>query len=59
MEPGYAWPPQLMQGCTAREIRGFAASARAENLTSPVGATQQVGTGRPPAGCAATTSRRT
>ncbi|MEV7584860.1 haloacid dehalogenase-like hydrolase [Streptomyces erythrochromogenes] len=46
MEPGYAWLPQLMQGWTAREIRGFAAAARTENLTAPVGATQQVGTGR-------------
>ncbi|THA80636.1 haloacid dehalogenase-like hydrolase [Streptomyces sp. A0592] len=46
MEPGYAWLPQLMQGWTAREIRGFAAAARTENLAAPVGATQQVGTGR-------------
>ncbi|MEV7174983.1 haloacid dehalogenase-like hydrolase [Streptomyces sp. NPDC093224] len=46
MEPAYAWLPQLMQGWTAREIRGFAAAARAENLAAPVGATQQVGTGR-------------
>ncbi|WP_405446582.1 haloacid dehalogenase-like hydrolase [Streptomyces erythrochromogenes] len=46
MEPGYAWLPQLMQGWTARQIRGFAAAARTENLAAPVGATQQVGTGR-------------
>ncbi|MEV6678244.1 haloacid dehalogenase-like hydrolase [Streptomyces erythrochromogenes] len=45
MEPGYAWLPQLMQGWTAREIRGFAAAARTENLAAPVGATQRVGTG--------------
>ncbi|WKV74952.1 haloacid dehalogenase-like hydrolase [Streptomyces sp. PCS3-D2] len=45
MEPGYAWLPQLMQGWTAHEIRGFAAAARTENLDAPVGATQQVGTG--------------
>ncbi|MFJ9551608.1 haloacid dehalogenase-like hydrolase [Streptomyces erythrochromogenes] len=46
MEPAYAWLPQLMQGWTARQIRGFAAAARTENLAAPVGATQQVGTGR-------------
>ncbi|MFD3552371.1 hypothetical protein ACFWWA_09735 [Streptomyces goshikiensis] len=45
-EPGYAWLPQLTQGWTAREIRGFAAAARAENLAAPVGATQQVGSGK-------------
>ncbi|MET9571716.1 hypothetical protein ACFYNW_27710 [Streptomyces virginiae] len=44
MEPGHARLPQLMQGWSAREIRGSAASARAENLAAPVGATQQVGT---------------
>ncbi|WP_405829391.1 haloacid dehalogenase-like hydrolase [Streptomyces sp. NBC_00105] len=44
-EPSYAWLPQLMQGWTAREIRGFAAAARAENLAAPVGAVQQVGSG--------------
>ncbi|MET9609795.1 HAD family hydrolase [Streptomyces sp. NPDC006512] len=44
-EPAYAWLPQLMQGWTAREVRGFAAAARTENLAAPVGATQRVGTG--------------
>ncbi|MFG2995668.1 haloacid dehalogenase-like hydrolase [Streptomyces sp. NPDC048340] len=44
MEPAYAWLPQLMQGWTASEVRGFAAAARAENLAAPVGAKQQVGT---------------
>lgn len=45
IEPAYAWLPQLMQGWTAREVRGFAAAAQAENLAAPVGAKQQVGTG--------------
>lgn len=44
-EPSYAWLPQLMQGWTAREVRGFAAAARTENLAAPVGATQRVGSG--------------
>ncbi|MEU8778311.1 haloacid dehalogenase-like hydrolase [Streptomyces sp. NPDC048606] len=44
-EPGYAWLAQLTQGWTAREVRGFAAAARAENLAAPVGATQRVGSG--------------
>ncbi|MFJ3965724.1 haloacid dehalogenase-like hydrolase [Streptomyces sp. NPDC090036] len=44
-DPSYAWLAQLMQGWTAREIRGFAAAARTENLAAPVGATQQVGSG--------------
>ncbi len=44
-EPSYAWLAQLMQGWTAREIRGFAAAARTENLAAPVGASQRVGTG--------------
>ncbi|MBT2481722.1 haloacid dehalogenase-like hydrolase [Streptomyces sp. ISL-94] len=44
-EPSYAWLPQLMQGWTTREIRGFAAAARTENLAAPIGAKQQVGTG--------------
>ncbi|MEW2415726.1 haloacid dehalogenase-like hydrolase [Streptomyces sp. NPDC046866] len=44
-EPAYAWLPQLMQGWTAAEVRGFAAAARTENLAAPVGATQQVGSG--------------
>ncbi|CAM5378240.1 hypothetical protein SAVIM338S_01650 [Streptomyces avidinii] len=43
-EPAYAWLPQLMQGWTAREVRGFAAAAKAENLAAPVDAKQQVGT---------------
>ncbi|WP_424214616.1 haloacid dehalogenase-like hydrolase [Streptomyces sp. BI20] len=45
MEPSYAWLPQLTQGYTAREIRRFAAAARAENLAAPIGAVQTVGTG--------------
>ncbi|MEV8535868.1 HAD family hydrolase [Streptomyces sp. NPDC051211] len=45
-EPSYAWLPQLMQGWTAREIRGFAAAARTENLAAPIGAKQQVGSGQ-------------
>ncbi|MEU7555660.1 haloacid dehalogenase-like hydrolase [Streptomyces sp. NPDC044571] len=44
-EPAYAWLPQLMQGWTAREVRAFAAAARAENLAAPVGTRQQVGSG--------------
>ncbi|MET9324502.1 haloacid dehalogenase-like hydrolase [Streptomyces sp. NPDC003038] len=44
-DPGYAWLPQLMQGWTAREIRGFAAAARTENLAAPVGTAQRVGSG--------------
>lgn len=44
-EPSYAWLPQLMQGWTAREIRGFAAAARTENLAAPIGSTQKVGSG--------------
>ncbi|MGW7459291.1 haloacid dehalogenase-like hydrolase [Streptomyces sp. NPDC054797] len=44
-EPSYAWLPQLMQGWTAREVRGFAAAARTENLAAPIGAVQQVGSG--------------
>ncbi|MEU9148834.1 haloacid dehalogenase-like hydrolase [Streptomyces sp. NPDC048349] len=44
-EPSYAWLPQLMQGWSAREVRGFAAAARTENLAAPVGAVQQVGSG--------------
>ncbi|MCY0959458.1 haloacid dehalogenase-like hydrolase [Streptomyces sp. H27-H5] len=43
-EPGYAWLSQLTRGWTAREVRGFAAAARAENLAAPVGAKQRVGT---------------
>ncbi|GHE49640.1 putative conserved lipoprotein LppF [Streptomyces vinaceus] len=45
IEPAYAWLPQLMQGWTANEVRGFAAAARAENLAAPIGAVQQVGSG--------------
>ncbi|MEV7729273.1 haloacid dehalogenase-like hydrolase [Streptomyces sp. NPDC087917] len=43
-EPAYAWLPQLTQGWTASQVRGFAAAARSENLAAPVGAKQQVGT---------------
>ncbi|MFD9304894.1 haloacid dehalogenase-like hydrolase [Streptomyces sp. NPDC060048] len=43
IEPAYAWLPQLTQGWTAREVRGFAAAARAENLAAPIGAEQRVG----------------
>ncbi|MFD5324362.1 HAD family hydrolase [Streptomyces sp. NPDC127092] len=46
MEPQYAWLAQLLHGWTAREVRSFAAAARAENLAAPQGATQQVGTAR-------------
>ncbi|MGW6691027.1 haloacid dehalogenase-like hydrolase [Streptomyces sp. NPDC054961] len=45
IEPAYAWLPQLMQGWTAREIRAFAAAAKAENLAAPIDAKQQVGSG--------------
>ncbi|MFD8294500.1 haloacid dehalogenase-like hydrolase [Streptomyces lavendulae] len=44
IEPAYAWLPQLTQGWTANEVRGFAAAARTENLAAPVGTKQQVGT---------------
>lgn len=44
IEPAYAWLPQLLQGWTASEVRGFAAAARTENLAAPVGTKQQVGT---------------
>ncbi|MEW2139371.1 HAD family hydrolase [Streptomyces sp. NPDC005409] len=44
-EPSYAWLPQLMQGWSAREVRGFAAAARTENLAAPLGAVQRVGSG--------------
>ncbi|MEU2833637.1 haloacid dehalogenase-like hydrolase [Streptomyces lavendulae] len=44
IEPAYAWLPQLTQGWTASEVRGFAAAARTENLAAPVGTKQQVGT---------------
>ncbi|MFJ6796229.1 haloacid dehalogenase-like hydrolase [Streptomyces sp. NPDC091268] len=43
IEPAYAWLAQLTQGWTAREVRGFAAAARSENLAAPVGAVQRVG----------------
>ncbi|MEV7420951.1 haloacid dehalogenase-like hydrolase [Streptomyces sp. NPDC089919] len=42
-EPGYAWLAQLMQGWTPAQVRSFAAAARTENLTAPIGAQQQVG----------------
>ncbi|MFF4371088.1 haloacid dehalogenase-like hydrolase [Streptomyces sp. NPDC001594] len=45
IEPAYAWLPQLLQGWTATQVRGFAAAARTENLAAPIGAKQQVGTG--------------
>ncbi|MFF4581325.1 haloacid dehalogenase-like hydrolase [Streptomyces sp. NPDC001389] len=45
IEPAYAWLPQLLQGWTAPQVRGFAAAARTENLAAPVGTRQQVGTG--------------
>ncbi|MDI2126125.1 haloacid dehalogenase-like hydrolase [Yinghuangia seranimata] len=44
MEPAYAWANQLLAGYTERQVREFAAAARAENLAAPVDATQQVGT---------------
>ncbi|MFI8964316.1 HAD family hydrolase [Streptomyces sp. NPDC053493] len=43
MEPQYAWLAQLLHGWTTRQVRSFAAAARAENLAAPQGATQQVG----------------
>ncbi|MFF9196274.1 haloacid dehalogenase-like hydrolase [Streptomyces sp. NPDC014779] len=42
-EPQYAWLAQLLHGWSAREVRAFAAAARAENLAAPQGATQRVG----------------
>lgn len=44
IEPAYAWLPQLMQGWTPAQVRGFAAAARTENLAAPIGTKQQVGT---------------
>jgi hypothetical protein len=44
MEPAYAWANQLLAGYTERQVAGFAAAARAENLAAPVGTLQQVGT---------------
>ncbi|WP_327322396.1 haloacid dehalogenase-like hydrolase [Streptomyces sp. NBC_01210] len=46
IEPQYAWLAQLMNGWTTRQIQTFAAAARAENLAAPIGAEQQVGSGR-------------
>ncbi|MFE0641813.1 haloacid dehalogenase-like hydrolase [Streptomyces sp. NPDC058877] len=43
MEPQYAWLAQLLRGWTARDVRSFAAAARAENLAAPRGTTQRVG----------------
>ncbi|HVK23966.1 MAG TPA: haloacid dehalogenase-like hydrolase [Actinokineospora sp.] len=44
MEPAYAWLAQLLAGWTPADVRGFAAAARTENLSAPIGATQRVGT---------------
>ncbi|MEU4795621.1 HAD family hydrolase [Streptomyces sp. NPDC023327] len=44
MEPQYAWLAQLTRGWTTRQVKGFAAAAREENLAAPVGARQRVGT---------------
>ncbi|WP_327357358.1 HAD family hydrolase [Streptomyces sp. NBC_01304] len=46
MEPQYAWLAQLLQGWTPTQVKGFAAQARQENLAAPIGAEQQVGTGK-------------
>lgn len=46
IEPQYAWLAQLLHGWTPRQVRSFAAAARAENLAAPQGATQQVGTAK-------------
>ncbi|MEU6929985.1 haloacid dehalogenase-like hydrolase [Streptomyces sp. 2RAF24] len=46
IEPQYAWLAQLLHGWTSRQVRSFAAAARAENLAAPQGATQQVGTAK-------------
>ncbi|MFF0435882.1 haloacid dehalogenase-like hydrolase [Streptomyces sp. NPDC004327] len=43
IEPAYAWLAQLLHGWTTRQVRSFAAAARAENLAAPQGATQRVG----------------
>ncbi|MFE0104192.1 haloacid dehalogenase-like hydrolase [Streptomyces sp. NPDC059009] len=46
MEPQYAWLAQLTQGWSSRQVKGFAAAARKENLAAPVGTEQTVGTGK-------------
>ncbi|MEU9010129.1 haloacid dehalogenase-like hydrolase [Streptomyces sp. NPDC048479] len=46
IEPQYAWLAQLMNGWTTRQIQTFATAARAENLAAPIGAEQQVGSGK-------------
>ncbi|MGW7273597.1 haloacid dehalogenase-like hydrolase [Streptomyces sp. NPDC054864] len=45
MEPQYAWLAQLTRGWSTREVKGFAAAARKENLAAPIGTEQRVGTG--------------
>ncbi|MFE0134961.1 haloacid dehalogenase-like hydrolase [Streptomyces sp. NPDC059037] len=46
MEPQYAWLAQLTQGWSTRQVKGFAAAARKENLAAPMGTEQTVGTGK-------------
>ncbi|MEU3739501.1 HAD family hydrolase [Streptomyces sp. NPDC032198] len=46
MEPQYAWLAQLTRGWSTRQVKGFAAAARKENLAAPVGTEQRVGTGK-------------
>ncbi|MEU6058140.1 haloacid dehalogenase-like hydrolase [Streptomyces sp. NPDC047097] len=43
-EPSYAWAAQLLAGHTPRQVRGYAAAARAENLRAAPGTQQRVGT---------------
>ncbi|GAA3140120.1 haloacid dehalogenase-like hydrolase [Streptomyces rectiviolaceus] len=45
MEPQYAWLAQLTRGWSTRQVKGFAAEARKENLAAPIGTEQRVGTG--------------
>ncbi|MFI6475339.1 haloacid dehalogenase-like hydrolase [Streptomyces sp. NPDC050516] len=42
--PAYAWIPQLFAGYTPGQLTSFAKTARAEQLSAPVGTKQTVGT---------------
>lgn len=42
--PQYAWVPQLFAGHTVPELESYAAQARKQVLSAPIGATQKVGT---------------
>lgn len=42
--PQYAWVPQLFAGHTVPELESYAAKARKQVLSAPIGATQKVGT---------------